>query len=31
MDYFIAEFTKMLGENLDDYIENFDEYMTPKQ
>ena len=25
--YFVAEYRKMLEENLDDYIENFDSYM----
>jgi len=27
VEYFSAEFRKMLEENLDDYIENFDTYM----
>ena len=27
IEYFVAEFKKMLEENLDDYIGNFDEYM----
>ena len=27
MEYFTTEFRKMLEENLDDYIENFDSYM----
>ena len=27
MDYFVGEYKKMLEENLDDYIEHFDEYM----
>ena len=27
MDYFIKEYQKMLEENLDDYIENFDIYI----
>ncbi len=27
--YFAAEYEKMLAENLDDYIENFDKYMKP--
>jgi hypothetical protein len=27
IEYFVVEFKKMLEENLDDYIENFDEYM----
>ena len=25
--YFVAEYEKMLAENLDDYIEHFDKYM----
>jgi hypothetical protein len=27
--YFVAEYEKMLTENLDDYIANFDKYMKP--
>lgn len=27
LDYFVNEYRKMLEENLDDYIENFDDYM----
>ena len=27
VDYFMLEYQKMLEENLDDYIENFDTYM----
>ena len=27
LDYFTNEYRKMLEENLDDYIENFEEYM----
>jgi hypothetical protein len=27
IDYFVEEYRKMLDENLNDYIENFDEYM----
>jgi hypothetical protein len=27
--YFLAEYEKMLAENLDDYIENFEKYMKP--
>ena len=27
MKYFVAEYTNMLEQNLDDYIENFDLYM----
>ncbi|MBO6558809.1 MAG: DUF3144 domain-containing protein [Pseudomonadales bacterium] len=26
INYFVAEYRKMLEENLDDYIENFDSY-----
>jgi hypothetical protein len=29
--YFVAEYEKMLVENLDDYIENFEKYMKPSQ
>ena len=31
LEYFVDEFRKMLNENLDDYIENFDSYMKPKE
>ena len=27
IEYFLTEYRKMLEENLDDYIENFEEYM----
>ncbi|WP_370084949.1 DUF3144 domain-containing protein [Neptunomonas phycophila] len=27
LEYFVAEYRKMLEENLDDYIKNFDSYM----
>ena len=27
MDYFMEEYRKMLSDNLDEYIENFDAYM----
>ena len=27
IEYFVEEYRKMLTENLDDYIENFDSYM----
>ncbi len=27
--YFVAEYEKMLIENLDDYIEHFEKYMKP--
>ena len=30
MEYFVSEYRKMLEENLDDHIENFDEYMGIK-
>lgn len=30
VDYFVAEYRKMLEENLDDYIKNFDTYMNKK-
>ena len=29
LKYFVSEYEKMLKENLDDYIENFDKYMKP--
>lgn len=29
LDYFVNEYRKMLEENLDDYIANFDMYMKP--
>lgn len=29
VQYFVTEYTKMLKENLDDYIESFDNYMNP--
>lgn len=29
MDYFSSEYKKMLEENIDDYVANFDTYMTP--
>ena len=28
IDYFVAEYEKMLTENLDDYIKNFDKYKS---
>lgn len=31
LDYFVAEYRKMLEENLNDYIENFDSYMKPNE
>ena len=31
LEYFVEEFRKMLSENLDDYIENFDIYMKPNK
>ena len=27
IEYFVSEYRKMLNENLDDYIENFNDYM----
>lgn len=27
LEYFVDEYRKMLNENLDDYISNFDDYM----
>ncbi len=29
IEYFVDQFRKMLDENFDDYIENFDRYMKP--
>ena len=31
IDYFTAEYRKMLEENLDDYISNFNQYMQLKK
>ena len=31
LEYFVNEYSKMLEENLDDYIENFDSYMQPSE
>lgn len=31
VEYFIAQYRKMLEENLDDYIEHFAKYMKPAQ
>ena len=31
LDYFVTEYRKMLEENLDDYIENFESYMRPSE
>ncbi len=31
IDYFVTEYRKMLSENLDDYIDNFDKYMQPEK
>ncbi|MEN0050413.1 MAG: DUF3144 domain-containing protein [Bacteroidota bacterium] len=31
IEYFVAEYKKMLKENLEDYIENFEEYMKPNE
>ena len=30
IEYFTTEYRKMLEENLDDYIQNFDRYMATK-
>ncbi len=30
IDYFVEEYKKMLTENLEDYINNFDDYMKKK-
>lgn len=31
LDYFVTEYRKMLEENLDDYIENFEAYIRPRE
>ncbi len=31
LEYFVAEYRKMLDENLSDYIENFDSYMRSNE
>ena len=31
LEYFVAEYQKMLEENLDDYIANFESYMRPSE
>lgn len=31
VDYFVSEYRKMLEENLDDYIANFESYMRPQR
>lgn len=31
IEYFVAEYRKMLEENLNDYIENYEPYMTPQK
>ena len=31
IEYFVNEYRKMLDENLEDYIENFDDYMRVPQ
>ena len=30
MEYFVKEYTNMLEQNLNEYIENFDAHMNPK-
>jgi len=30
VEYFISEYRKMLEENFEDYIENYERYMKPK-
>lgn len=30
LDYFVAQYRKMLQDNLDDYITNFASYMSPR-
>ena len=29
IEYFVSEYRKMLEENIDDYVENFEPYMRP--
>lgn len=29
IEYFVTEYRKMLEENMDDYIDNFESYMKP--
>ena len=31
LKYFVEQYESMLGENLDDYIENFERYMNAEQ
>ena len=31
LEYFVTEYRKMLNENLDDYISNFESYMRPSE
>jgi hypothetical protein len=31
IEYFVGEYRKMLEENLDDYIGNFEKYMKPRK
>ena len=31
LEYFVTEYKKMLEENLNDYIENFESYMRPSK
>jgi hypothetical protein len=31
LEYFVTEYRKMLEENLDDYIANFESYMRPSE
>ena len=30
LEYFVTEYRKMLKENLEDYIENFESYLEPE-
>jgi len=30
IEYFVTEYRKMLDENLEDYIDNFESYMRPE-
>jgi len=31
IEYFVAQYRTMVEENLDDYIANFEKYMSPKE
>jgi hypothetical protein len=31
LDYFVNEYRQMLGQNLDEYIANFESYLRPPE